>query len=185
MNGLKVRYPFHGLSSTLTLMIQYHYLNSGEHGQYGLRMMQNGTHPMPTGVPGATSTSSNPGSTTSTPNTTPLKRPATTSTSTSTIGPSATQTQTRGTAPYHIPSQIGATRPRMGVFPTPTTNNPNRPGPGGLAGIGRAGVPVRPGQGPLHQNGLMQGQKPAPAPLPPIQRGRDAVLFAAVETMDL
>lgn len=74
----------------------------------------------------------------------------------------------------------------MGVFPTANQPRPGVPGLGGLAGVGRAGVPVRPAlsqQGPGH--GLMQGQKPAPAPLPPIQRGRDAVLFAAVETMEL
>lgn len=69
------------------------------------------------------------------------------------------------------------------MFPTnpttagrgPTTGN----GMSGLAGIGRAGVPVRPG---IHSAPV---PKPMPVQLPPIQRGRDAVLFAAVETMDL
>lgn len=72
----------------------------------------------------------------------------------------------------------------MGVFPTNTNTHGRAPAAGGamggLAGIGRAGVPVRPG---LHSTQAVQ--KTQPVQLPPIQRGRDAVLFAAVETMDL
>ncbi|KAI9639638.1 uncharacterized protein MKK02DRAFT_39961 [Dioszegia hungarica] len=176
--------------------LKYHYLNSGEHGLFGLRMLQNGTHPIPSGssssnVPKpnsvSTATSSVNTSSSATANPAALRRPlpgpTPTSTATATASAAAASSAAR---PYHIPSQIGATRPRMGVFPPNTT--PARAGmPGGLAGIGRAGVPVRPS---IHSaggmgNGLMQGQKPAPPPQLPPQRGRDAVLFAAVETMDL
>jgi len=88
--------------------LKYHYLNSGEHGQYGLRMIQNGTHPYPT-APG--SGSSTPTSSAATSNTTP-KRP--------TPIPGRT-----ATAPYTIPnpnnhgnnSSMARPMPRMGVFP--------------------------------------------------------------------
>jgi transcription factor SFP1 len=196
LNGLKVS----SFSSTvISADYQYHYLNSGEHGQYGLRMLQNGTHPAPASTTGSTSTTSKttPSTTTSkpaTPSTTttatttpstinPVRRPIPSSTATPTASAAAASTASR---PYHIPSQIGATRPRMGVFPTNPTTAGRGPVPGngmsGLAGIGRAGVPVRPG---IHSASAAVAKPTPPVQLPPIQRGRDAVLFAAVETMDL
>lgn len=121
-------------------------------------MLQNGTHPQPSGVAAL------------------AKKPATT--------PTATPTRPGG-APYHIPSQLGQTRPtghmasaapqngaprpfnpsapahglpRMGVFPT----NMQRPVPGGQPGNmqqNRPGAPasingsmIRPGM-PIRANG--------------------------------
>jgi transcription factor SFP1 len=82
---------------------QYHYLNSGEHGEYGLNMLANQTHPMP----------KEHGQ--------PVKRPTMSSLSSQITNsrPSA--------APYHIPNHHGNNNansqnkpgmPRMGVWPS-------------------------------------------------------------------
>ncbi|WWC61756.1 uncharacterized protein I303_104341 [Kwoniella dejecticola CBS 10117] len=141
--------------------LKYHYLNSGEHGQYGLRMLQNGTHPHPPSVPTTTSNSVHPQT------------------------KSATSTPTRPTgtarpagAPYAIPSHANAANgtqirnavgghglPRMGTWPAQRTVNGSNATPNSAARPVGQGVPV----------------KPAPQPQPtPITKGRDAVLFAAV-----
>ncbi|WWC89445.1 uncharacterized protein L201_004369 [Kwoniella dendrophila CBS 6074] len=142
--------------------LKYHYLNSGEHGQYGLRMLQNGTHPHPPSMPPPINNVPTP--------TKPMApmRPNPSSTTTGISRP--------GGAPYTIPShannnnnQNGQIRnavgghglPRMGNWPAQRTVNGNNHGP------------IRPGQG------LPIKSIPQPQP-PPITKGRDAVLFAAV-----
>ncbi|WWC94055.1 hypothetical protein V866_000893 [Kwoniella sp. B9012] len=147
--------------------LKYHYLNSGEHGQYGLRMLQNGTHPLPPNMP--------PSSNTSTPNATPQKpsaagRPISSTTSTARAG-----------APYAIPSHANANSttqnrngvgagghglPRMGTWPAQRTVNGNA-------------TAQRPPQQQQQQQGIPVKTQPKPQP-PPITKGRDAVLFAAV-----
>ena len=142
MNGLKVSRP--RLGKVPIDSRQYHYLNSGEHGQYGLRMLQNGTHPHPPSVPPPTKRpmSSNPTTPTS------LNPSSTTATPTTNNG-NFNSRHTPG-APYAIPNKASAaSRPmavglRMGTWPTKLAPN-----------------------------------KAPPVQLP-IQRGRDAVLFAAV-----
>ncbi|WVR07152.1 hypothetical protein IAU60_004193 [Kwoniella sp. DSM 27419] len=146
--------------------LKYHYLNSGEHGQYGLRMLQNGTHPHPPSLP-------------------PPAKPRPSGLSTT-----STHTPTRPAAaagaPYAIPSQAnnnnaarsavgagGHGLPRMGTWPAQRTVN---------------GAPVRPagaqGQGHQVSNGsaIQPKQQPVvPVPQPqPVTKGRDAVLFAAI-----
>ncbi|OCF40482.1 hypothetical protein I317_05720 [Kwoniella heveanensis CBS 569] len=145
--------------------LKYHYLNSGEHGQYGLRMLQNGTHPHPPSLPPPTTKPARPVSNTSTPT-----RPT----------PSAG-------APYAIPSHANANTPRsalgagghglprMGTWPAQRTVNgstPQRHGPS--AGTGPAA-----GQGLQKAMGHMPPPPPVPQPQP-VTKGRDAVLFAAI-----
>lgn len=117
--------------------LKYHYLNSGEHGQYGLRMLQNGTHPHPPSLPQ------------------PQKRTTSVSTPTATV-PTASAQRATAAAPYAVPSKMAA-------------------GPG----IARPN-PI--GQGP--RMGTWPAKPPPPKQAPPvqlpIQKGRDAVLFAAV-----
>lgn len=170
-------------------MAQYHYLNSGEHGQYGLRMLQNGTHPQPPSVP-----------------TPPPKRyPPSSSSAITNSRPSA--------APYHIPShhqtqnqpqahhtanshhqvQNGHTNinnvnggnlanangnttpkptmPRMGVWPT-------------KAPLGNNTTPTaNRAQSQSHTQTQLQAQ-PRPPIIPPITKGKDAVLYSNVGSTD-
>ncbi|WVF71575.1 hypothetical protein IAT40_006383 [Kwoniella sp. CBS 6097] len=149
--------------------LKYHYLNSGEHGQYGLRMLQNGTHPHPPSLPPPTTKPTRPLSNTSTPT-----RPA----------------PTAG-APYAIPSHANANTPRsalgagghglprMGTWPAQRTVNGSTsqrhvPGAGAAAGSG-VGV----GQGMQKTMGQLPPLAPVPQPQP-VTKGRDAVLFAAI-----
>ncbi|WWD17411.1 hypothetical protein CI109_101852 [Kwoniella shandongensis] len=138
--------------------LKYHYLNSGEHGQYGLRMLQNGTHPHPPSLP---------------PPAVKPTRPMGTSSTTS----SATSTPTRPTpaagAPYAIPSHA-----------RPQTNGSTLPGR--TVGGTTSGMP-RMGTWPSAPRGIPSKSNPPPKvvqpPVPqpqPVTKGRDAVLFAAV-----
>lgn len=107
--------------------LKYHYLNSGEHGKYGLRMLQNGTHPQPAGV---AALAKKP-----TPTNTPLR-------------PSG--------APYQIPSQLGQTRPLghlAGGGPVGGNGQGGLPRPGGF-GSGSGGPGQAPGQGQGQGHGL-------------------------------
>ncbi|WVQ99310.1 hypothetical protein IAU59_006442 [Kwoniella sp. CBS 9459] len=149
--------------------LKYHYLNSGEHGQYGLRMLQNGTHPHPPSLPQPTTKPTRPLSNTSTPT-----RPA----------------PTAG-APYAIPSHANANTPRsalgagghglprMGTWPAQRTVNGSTPQRHGHGTGNGSGVGVAAGQGV--QKTMGHAPPPPPVPQPqPVTKGRDAVLFAAI-----
>ncbi|WRT66238.1 uncharacterized protein IL334_003191 [Kwoniella shivajii] len=139
--------------------LKYHYLNSGEHGQYGLRMLQNGTHPHPPSMPPPSPSTTTPAITKPSP-----LRPTNTMTSSRPVGGAG--------APYSIPSHANANPtnhsgirtaghglPRMGTWPSQRTVNGN-----GNTKINQ-GIPV----------------KSIPQPQPqPVTKGRDAVLFAAI-----
>lgn len=113
MNGLKVSCPLKSWSRQW-VDSQYHYLNSGEHGQYGLRMLQNGTHPHPPSVP-------QPPKKTNTPFLAPPKAP----TSNVTANNNTSIQRSAAAAPYAVPSKLanGMARPnpgggpRMGTWP--------------------------------------------------------------------
>ncbi|WVW83781.1 hypothetical protein I302_105802 [Kwoniella bestiolae CBS 10118] len=142
--------------------LKYHYLNSGEHGQYGLRMLQNGTHPLPPNVP-QPSNNSTPNSTPQKPSSGAASRPINTNSTTPRAG-----------APYAIPSHANA---------NPTNQNRNGVGAGGH-GLPRMGTwpAQRTVNGSTHkapQQGVPVKATPKPQPAP-ITKGRDAVLFAAV-----
>ncbi|ORX36788.1 hypothetical protein BD324DRAFT_642356 [Kockovaella imperatae] len=154
--------------------LKYHYLNSGEHGQYGLRMLQNGTHPQPQAVPSAKKlTPNNTGNGTPTASQTDLKATPGTKTSTSTLTP------TPRAAPYAVPNKAvppispspmrtvnagpGAV-PKMGIFPTKPAI------PSALALSGKASLAT-----PAKDIPNAKAQLPS-------QRGKDAVLFSAVGT---
>lgn len=154
--------------------LKYHYLNSGEHGLYGLRMLQNGTHPHPPSLPAPP----------------PVRaRPNPPSSSGVTSGVSAPQRPAG--APYAIPSQATNTingagqgrvigqgghgqnhhaLPRMGTWPNQSrpANGPN---------------PINGKPAPNHALGpqkVQQQARPNPPPQPqPVTKGRDAVLFSA------
>ncbi|WVQ81804.1 hypothetical protein IAT38_003931 [Cryptococcus sp. DSM 104549] len=157
--------------------LKYHYLNSGEHGLYGLRMLQNGTHPHPPSIPAPSKPASRPGN-------------------------SAAPNRPTAGAPYTIPSHANSTAnnaggnpqgrvvgqgghapghamPRMGTWPA--QQRPNGAGPG-ANGQGGGGVGPQRGHVP-------QQQKAAPKPPQPqpVTKGRDAVLFSAVgeDPMDI
>lgn len=126
---------------------QYHYLNSGEHGQYGLRMLQNGTHPQPPSVPVQ-----------------PPKR-----------YPPITTPVRPSNAPYTIPSHANHGQPHGTVPVNGNSNNVHainnsRPAPRMGTWPAKAPTPI----------GIGFKTTPRPQQLPPIQRGRDAVLFSAV-----
>ncbi|KAL7422473.1 hypothetical protein Q5752_003121 [Cryptotrichosporon argae] len=167
--------------------LKYHYLNSGEHGEYGLRMLQNGTHPQPPSFPPAPKRdrpANAPGQhavhgAQGIANTTAAARPA--------------------AAPYAVPNRVGGP-PRMGTWPA----QPRPNGVGAAAGAG-AGTQAH------HVNGAVpapagiaagrplqtHGHTPQPHALPkaaqaqaqaaptPIQRGRDAVLFSALGPLEM
>nr|ODN88373.1 hypothetical protein L203_02986 [Cryptococcus depauperatus CBS 7841] len=163
--------------------LKYHYLNSGDHGLYGLRMLQNGTHPHPPSLPSPTAA-----------------RITTRPTGTAAPASSINSPRPAG-APYAIPSRDwdntnhsiqgrvvgqqshaphhGHQMPRMGTFPTR---------PGGNGGAGVEGMSMqRPAGQNLHSMRYHQSSmQPKPQPQP-VQKGRDAVLFAAIgeDPMDI
>lgn len=188
MNGLKVSFGSsivavsHG---TLLTRLQYHYLNSGEHGQYGLRMLQNGTHPQPPSVPTPPPKRYPPSSTSAITNSRPSAAPY--------HIPSHHQSQQNSSStghnpahPHHHHLQNGtgtntntassnvnanttnttpkATMPRMGVWPSkPTTLNTT----------------------PLaNRTPQQQQQQPRQPIIPPITKGKDAVLYSNVGSTD-
>lgn len=139
--------------------LKYHYLNSGEHGQYGLRMLQNGTHPHPPSLPP------------------PPKRDR------------PNQNARQHAAPYNVPNHrataattttaatnAAATGPRMGTWPT----KPAQPTAGGVQRTAATAQPQNAAATPA------AAARPAAAPkMAPVQRGRDAVLFANTEPLDV
>ncbi|KAL1413532.1 hypothetical protein Q8F55_001306 [Vanrija albida] len=163
--------------------LKYHYLNSGEHGEYGLRMLQNGTHPHPPSLPP------------------PPKRDRSQHAN---GGANSTANARPNAAPYAIPSQLqrpaatgtvhtaAAQGPRMGTWPASQQARPAAATPGaGLATPARpsvatattAAAPVRPTATPAAA--ATTAASAAKPQLAPVQRGRDAVLFSSVDLTDV
>jgi len=171
--------------------LKYHYLNSGEHGQYGLRMLQNGTHPHPPSHPPV-----------------PKRDRAAQAAANASVRSNA--------APYTVPSQMQRpaatttttathTGPRMGTWPTPqrpangtttTTAAPvtaqAQPRPGavpttaGVATVQRTAAPPTPvGTATAPAAAATTAASAAAPKMAPVQRGRDAVLFANVDPLDV
>ncbi|ODN79750.1 hypothetical protein L202_03663 [Cryptococcus amylolentus CBS 6039] len=154
--------------------LKYHYLNSGEHGLYGLRMLQNGTHPHPPSLP-APPAKARP---TPLPSSTahgnaPISRPtgapyAIPSHANHAPHPGQ-QGRVVGQGPGHHPNGHGP--PRMGTWPA------QRPANG-------VSVPNPRPNGHPHPPPRPQA-RPPPQPQPqPVTKGRDAVLFSAVGSED-
>lgn len=154
--------------------LKYHYLNSGEHGRYGLRMLQNGTHPTPT-TPASSAAS--------TPASAQIKRPMPVVNGAGMS--SMTPTRPSAAAPYAIPNRATPTpvnAPKMGVWPARPAQAPAAPGA------------AQNGQGPMRPHGSAFPTQPNAVPPPaankpaqppaPIAKGRDAVLFAIPSGLD-
>ena len=160
--------------------LKYHYLNSGEHGQYGLRMLQNGTHPHPPSLPQ------------------PVKRPqhlpfgqtgSGGQNGTSGINSNNLMTGNGQSTTHNIPNANANTSNGHG-HPTHTAHQP-RPQSNAPYAVPSKAIPgavPRQQHGHQMQNGPRMGiwpskpqpPKPSSTPQMPVQRGRDAVLFAAV-----
>lgn len=171
MNGLKV-----SIFRTLPRAradSQYHYLNSGEHGQYGLRMLQNGTHPQPPSVPTPPPKRYPPSSNSAITNSRPSAAPY--------HIPSHHQNQTHHTSSHHQVQNGHSTNnvngnnttpkamPRMGVWPTKTLPSDQS----------------TPTANRTQTQSQSQSQAQARQPIiPPITKGKDAVLYSNVGSTD-
>lgn len=138
--------------------LKYHYLNSGEHGQYGLRMLQNGTHPHPPSLPPPPKRDRSGQNHAARANAAPYNVPN--------HRPTAATTTTAAT-------NATANGPRMGTWPT-------KPAQTTAGGVQRTGATAQP------PGAAAAAARPAAAPkMAPVQRGRDAVLFANTDPLDV
>lgn len=174
--------------------LKYHYLNSGPHGMFGFRMLQDGTHPeqgnipapkkpavpfnapRPTGPggppPPPTASGTGPVSASALAMGGPARASAIRGPATSAnLGQQQVSRPVASAAPYAVPNRAAPNGfPRMGVFPT-TAGAGAGTQIGAHSGVGQSRPP---GVG-------ITGVKTTPRPVPPpVQRGRDAVLFSAV-----
>jgi transcription factor SFP1 len=167
--------------------LKYHYLNTGEHGKYGLRMLANGTHPQPVHHP-------------------PMPKRDRSQQPRNNGAPVPNANARAGAAPYNVPQRPTAsnptpngapngvvangvpnaaapkpaaapTGPRMGTWPVPQRAGvpPPTTGPGGPPATRPAAPAVTP----------VTAASKAPASKMPVQRGRDAVLFSNVDLLDV
>ncbi|KLT38462.1 hypothetical protein CC85DRAFT_305951 [Cutaneotrichosporon oleaginosum] len=159
--------------------LKYHYLNTGEHGEYGLRMLANGTHPQPVHHPPM-------------PKRDRSQQPRNNGAPIPNANAGGAPAARASAAPYSVPQRptasanlaingrpgvvtgvpvgVGAPKPpgpRMGTWPVPQ----------------RAGVPTPTAR--AAPTAPVPAPAPAPAPTMPVQRGRDAVLFSNVDFLDV
>lgn len=159
--------------------LKYHYLNTGEHGQYGLRMIANGTHPQPAAHA-------------------PIPKRDRSQQPRNNGVPVPNANARAGAAPYNVPQRAGVPNPTPAAAPNGVVNGPTVPKPAMPAGprMGTWPMPQRtdvpaPTAGPAATRLAAPAVTPvtggtkAPASTMPVQRGRDAVLFSNVDFLDV
>ncbi|BEJ04571.1 hypothetical protein CcaverHIS641_0203880 [Cutaneotrichosporon cavernicola] len=179
--------------------LKYHYLNTGDHGQYGLRMIANGTHPQPAANA-------------------PMPKRDRSQQPRNNGVPVPNANARAGAAPYSVPQRPTASNPVANGAPNGVVNGVvGVPGVAGVAngvvnGVPHAAVPKpaappgpRMGTWPVPQRAgvppptaVPTATRPAapavtpvtaatkaPASTMPVQRGRDAVLFSNVDFLDV